>query len=101
MLSELRYPDLARGEAGIADDALRHDIVPFSNMAGGREGARAILRRDPAPTAVIAHHDELAAGLLADTGRIATKILLGLLDGTGGSSQHVNLTPTLLIRATS
>jgi LacI family transcriptional regulator len=87
---------------------------------------------------VIAHHDELAAGLLAgfraagrrvpediavagydgtdlaealdlttvaqpfaDTGRIATKILLGLLDGTGGSSQHVNLTPTLLIRATS
>ena len=138
--AQLRRRGLIRAlrEAGIADDALRHEIVSFSNMAGGREGARAILQRDPAPTAVIAHHDELAAGLLAgfraagrrvpediavvgydgtdlaealelttvaqpfaETGRIATKILLGLLDGTGGPSQHVNLTPTLLVRATS
>ena len=37
----------------------------------------------------------------AQTGRIATKILLELLDGGGGSSQHVNLTPTLIARATS
>jgi DNA-binding LacI/PurR family transcriptional regulator len=138
--AQLRRRGLIRAlrEAGIADDALRHQIVPVSNMAGGREGARAILQRDPAATAVIAHHDELAAGLLAglraagrrvpediavvgydgtdlaealelttvaqpfaETGRIATKILLGLLDSTGGPSQHVNLTPTLLIRATS
>jgi DNA-binding LacI/PurR family transcriptional regulator len=138
--AQLRRRGLIRAlrEAGIADDALRHQIVPFSNMAGGREGARAILQRDPASTAVIAHHDELAAGLLAgfraagrrvpediavvgydgtdlaealdlttvaqpfaETGRIATKILLGLLDDTEGSSQHVNLTPMLLIRATS
>lgn len=125
-------------EAGIADDALQHEIISASNMAGGREAARSILSRDHAPTAVIAHHDELAAGLLAgfraagrlvpediavtgydgtdlaealelttvkqpfaETGRIAARLLLGLLDGTGGSSQHVNLTPTLIVRATS
>ena len=138
--AQLRKRGLIRAlrEAGIADGALRHEIVPVSDMAAGREAAGAILRRDPAPTAVVAHHDELAAGLLAgfraagrrvpedlalvgydgtdlaealelttvaqpfaQTGRIATKILLGLLDGGGGSSQHVNLTPTLIARATS
>jgi LacI family transcriptional regulator len=137
--AQLRLRGLVRAlrEAGLADDALRREIAPVSNMAGGREAAQAILRRDPVPTAVIAHHDELAAGLLAgfragrrvpediavvgydgtdlaealelttvgqpfaETGRIATRLLLGLLDGTGGSSQHVNLTPTLIVRSTS
>ena len=138
--AQLRKRGLIRAlrEAGIADGALRHEIVPVSDMAAGREAAGAILRRDPAPTAVVAHHDELAAGLLAgfraagrrvpedlalvgydgtdlaealelttvgqpfaETGRIATRLLLGLLDGTGGPSQHVNLTPTLIVRATS
>jgi DNA-binding LacI/PurR family transcriptional regulator len=137
--AQLRRRGLIRAirEAGLADD-LRHEIVPVSNMAGGREAAETILQRDPVPTAVIAHHDELAAGLLArfrtaglrvpediavvgydgtdlaaalelttiaqpfaETGRIATRLLLGLLDETGGSSQHVNLTPTLIVRATS
>lgn len=125
-------------EAGIAEDALRHEIVPTSNLTGGRETAKIILGRDDVPTAVVAHHDELAAGLLAgfraagrrvpddiavtgydgtdlaealglttvrqpfaETGRIAASLLLGLLDGTGGSSQHVNLTPTLIVGATS
>jgi len=37
----------------------------------------------------------------AETGRIAARLLLGLLDGPGGPSQHVNLTPTLIVRATS
>lgn len=136
---QMRWRGLIRAlrEAGLAEDALRHEIVPVSNMAGGREAAAAILRRDPVPTAVIAHHDELAAGLLtgfraagrrvpedivvvgydgtdlaealelttvgqpfAETGRIAATLLLGLLDGTGGPSQHVNLAPTLIIRAT-
>jgi LacI family transcriptional regulator len=138
--AQLRKHGLIRAlrEAGIPDDALRHEIIPASNMAGGMEAARTILRRDPAPTAVVAHHDELAAGLLAgfraagrrvpediavtgydgtdlaqaldlttvtqpfaETGRIAATLLLGLLDETGGPSQHINLTPTLIARATS
>ena len=137
--AQLRRRGLIRAlrEAGLADD-LRHELVPVSNMAGGREAAEAILRRDPVPTAVIAHHDELAAGLLAgfraagrrvpediavvgydgtdlaealelttvtqpfaETGRIATRLLLELLDGPSTPSQHVNLTPTLVARATS
>lgn len=137
--AQLRRRGLIRAlrEAGLADD-LRHELVPVSNMAGGREAAGAILRRDLVPTAVIAHHDELAAGLLAgfraagrrvpediavvgydgtdlaealelttvaqpftETGRIATRLLLELLDGPSTPSQHVNLTPTLVARATS
>lgn len=137
--AQLRRRGLTRAldEAGLAG-GLRHEIASASNMVGGRKAADAILRRDPLPTAVVAHHDELAAGLLAgfraagrrvpediavvgydgtdlaealdlttvaqpfaDTGRIATKILLGLLDGTGGPNQHVNLMPTLIARATS
>jgi DNA-binding LacI/PurR family transcriptional regulator len=107
-------------------------------MAGGREAAQAILRGEDPPTAVIAHHDELAAGLLAgfraagrrvpediavtgydgtdlaealelttvrqpfaETGRIAAGLLLGLLSGSGGSSQHISLTPSLIVRDTS
>ena len=137
--AQLRRRGLIRAlrEAGLAGD-LRHELVPVSNMAGGREAAAAILRRDLVPTAVIAHHDELAAGLLAgfraagrrvpediavvgydgtdlaealdlttvaqpfaETGRIATRLLLELLDGPSPPSQHVNLKPTLVARATS
>jgi DNA-binding LacI/PurR family transcriptional regulator len=36
-----------------------------------------------------------------ETGRIAAALLLGQLDGTGRPSQQVNLTPTLIVRATS
>ena len=38
---------------------------------------------------------------LEETGRIAAALLLGQLDGTGRPSQQVNLTPTLIVRATS
>lgn len=138
--AQLRKRGIIRAlrEAGMTDDALRHEIIPASNMAEGREAAKAILQREHAPTAIIAHHDELAAGLLAgfraagrrvpediavtgydgtdlaealglttvrqpfaETGRIAARLLLGLLDGTGGPSQHVNLTPELVTGATS
>jgi DNA-binding LacI/PurR family transcriptional regulator len=138
--AQLRKRGLSRAlrEAGIEGEALRHEIIPASNMAGGREAARTILRRVPAPTAVIAHHDELAAGLLAgfraagrrvpediavtgydgtdlaealglttvrqpftETGRIAAGLLLGLLGGADGPSQHINLRPALIVRASS
>ena len=68
------------------------------------------MRRVPEDIAVVGYDGtDLAEALelttvaqpFADTGRIATKILLGLLDGTGGPNQHVNLTPTFIARATS
>jgi DNA-binding LacI/PurR family transcriptional regulator len=138
--AQLRKRGLIRAlrEASLAEDALKHWIVPAIDMPRGREAAENILRLDPVPTAVVAHHDGLAAGLLAgfraagrrvpediavvgydgtdlalaldlttvdqpfaETGRIAAALLLGLLDGTSPSSQHVNLTPTLIVRATS
>lgn len=128
----------ALGEAGLGEDALAHWRVPSNDMAGGRAVAEAMLAQGPVPTAVIAHHDGLAAGLLAgfraagcwvpgdvavagydgtelsealelttvaqpfaETGRIAAGLLLGLLAGNGGPSQHVNLNPALIVRATT
>jgi LacI family transcriptional regulator len=107
-------------------------------MPGGRDAAAAILEEVGTPVAVVAHHDGLAAGLLAgfraagcrvaddvavvgydgtdlsealdmttveqpfaETGRIATTLLLGLLESTSRPVQQVRLTPTLRIRATS
>jgi DNA-binding LacI/PurR family transcriptional regulator len=52
-------------EAGLAEDALTHWKVPSNDMPGGREAAQAILGRVSTPAAVVAHHDGLAAGLLA------------------------------------
>ena len=37
----------------------------------------------------------------AETGRIAASLLLSMLDGTARPSQHVNLTPTLIVRGTT
>jgi DNA-binding LacI/PurR family transcriptional regulator len=138
--AQLRMHGILRafGEADLSEDALRHWIVPANDMPGGREAAAAILRLADVPAAVIAHHDGLAAGLLAgfraagcrvpediavvgydgtdlaqalelttvdqpfeETGRIAATLLLGQLDGTGRPNQQVNLTPTLIVRATS
>jgi DNA-binding LacI/PurR family transcriptional regulator len=138
--AQLRRRGLLRAlrEAGLGDDALAHRLAPGNDLAGGRAAAQALLARDPAPTAVIGHHDGLAAGLLrgfraggrrvpedlavvgydgtdlsealelttvaqpfAETGRIAAGLLLGLLDGNGGASQHVSLKPALVVRATS
>ena len=138
--AQLRKRGLIRAlqEAGLAEEDLRHWIAESNDVRGGREAAAGILRQGRVPTAVVGHHDGLAAGLLAgflaagrrvpddiavagydgtelaealelttveqpfaETGRIATALLLGLLDGTARPQQHVNLTPTLLVRATT
>jgi LacI family transcriptional regulator len=52
-------------EAGLTEDAVTHWIVPANEMAGGRDTAAAIVAEVGMPAAVIAHHDGLAAGLLA------------------------------------
>jgi DNA-binding LacI/PurR family transcriptional regulator len=138
--AQLRKRGLLRAlqEAGLAEEALQHWIAHSNSMRGGREAAADILRLDRVPSAVIGHHDGLAAGLLAgfraagrrvpediavvgydgtelsealelttveqpfaETGRIAASLLLGMIDGRARPSQHVNLTPTLLVRGTT
>jgi LacI family transcriptional regulator len=138
--AQLRKRGLTRAlrEAGLAEEGLQHWIARSNDMRGGREAAADILRLDRVPTAVIGHHDGLAAGLLAgfksagriapadiavvgydgtelseavelttveqpfaETGRIATTLLLGMLDGTPRPSQQVSLTPTLIVRGTT
>ena len=138
--AQLRKRGLIRAlqEAGLAEQDLRHWIAKSNDVRGGREAADDILRQGRVPTAVVGHHDGLAAGLLAgfraagrrvpddiavagydgtelaealelttveqpfaETGRIATALLLDLLDGTARPQQLVNLTPTLLVRATT
>ena len=68
------------------------------------------MRRVPEDIAVVGYDGtDLAEALelttvtqpFAETGRIATRLLLELLDGPSPPSQHVNLTPTLVARATS
>jgi LacI family transcriptional regulator len=54
----------ALAEAGLPAAELRHWIAASNDMRGGREAAAAILALDPVPTALIGHHDGLAAGLL-------------------------------------
>jgi DNA-binding LacI/PurR family transcriptional regulator len=65
--AQLRKRGLIRAlqEAGLGEQALRHWIATSNDMRGGREAAAAILKLDEVPSAVIGHHDGLAAGLLA------------------------------------
>jgi LacI family transcriptional regulator len=65
--AQLRMHGIVRAlrEAGLTEDALRHWIVPSNDMPGGREAAAAIVTEVGLPAAVVAHHDGLAAGLLA------------------------------------
>ncbi len=65
--AQLRMQGMVRAlrEAGLTEDAVAHWIVPANDMPGGREAAAAILEEVGLPAAVVAHHDGLAAGLLA------------------------------------
>ncbi len=63
---QLRRRGLMRAvhEAGLGDDAMQW-IITANNLASGRRAAERILQLGNVPAAVFAHHDELAAGLLA------------------------------------
>jgi DNA-binding LacI/PurR family transcriptional regulator len=65
--AQLRKRGLIRAlrEAGLGEQALQHWIARSNDMRGGRQAAMEILRLDRVPTAVVGHHDGLAAGLLA------------------------------------
>jgi len=64
--AQLRKRGLLRAlaEAGLPAAELRHWIAGSNDMRGGRAAAAAILAQDRVPTALIGHHDGLAAGLL-------------------------------------
>jgi LacI family transcriptional regulator len=136
---QLRWRGLTRAlhEAGLGDDALQWVLAP-RDMQGGRQAAESVLQLDPQPTAVFAHQDDMASGLLsgfrsagrrvpedmalvgydgtilsealeltsvhqpfAETGRLAASLLLDVMEGTPRPIQHINLTPKLIVRATS
>jgi len=50
-------------EAGLGQDRV-HTVLVRNDIAGGHEALNLILAQSPRPTAVFAHHDLLAAGLL-------------------------------------
>jgi len=64
---QLRKRGLIRAlaEAGLGEDSLQHWISGGNDVAAGRKAAAGILALGRVPTAVVAHHDGLAAGLLA------------------------------------
>lgn len=63
--------------AGIALPATHVLVCPFS-VAGGREGLRRAVALRPAPTAVVACTDQLAAGALAEARRLGIAVPAGL-----------------------
>jgi DNA-binding LacI/PurR family transcriptional regulator len=52
-------------KAGLDEDRV-HTVLASNDIAGGRKALREVLTRDPKPTAVFAHHDVLAAGVLLE-----------------------------------
>lgn len=55
----------ALGEAGL-EPALLRRVATSNDIAGGRAALQGMLARDELPDAVFAHHDLLAAGVLAE-----------------------------------
>ncbi|MFW0793705.1 LacI family DNA-binding transcriptional regulator [Gordonia sp. CPCC 205515] len=61
-------------EAGHDDDACVEMILPGTDFAAARHFAPTLVERSDGPTAVIAHHDVLAAGLLTELRTIGTAV---------------------------
>ncbi|HEY0449194.1 LacI family DNA-binding transcriptional regulator [Actinophytocola sp.] len=51
--------------AGLGEDRV-HTVLASNDIAGGRKALHDVLSRTPMPTAVFAHHDVLAAGVLLE-----------------------------------
>ena len=106
-----------RGGREAAAEMLRLDRIPTAvighhdGLASGLlAGFRAAGRSVPSETAVAGYDGtELAEALelttveqpFAETGRLAATLLFGMLDDTARPTQHVNLTPTLIVRSTT
>jgi LacI family transcriptional regulator len=55
----------AMSDAGFGEDRV-HTVLAANDIAGGRKALHDVLSREPRPTAVFAHHDVLAAGVLLE-----------------------------------
>lgn len=53
------------GRAGLGEDRV-HTVLAANNIAGGRKALHEVMACTPRPTAVFAHHDVLAAGVLLE-----------------------------------
>jgi LacI family transcriptional regulator len=63
----------AMAEAGIGEDHV-HEVLTSNDIAGGGKALQEVLALRPRPTAVFAHHDLLAAGLLLECRRIGIDV---------------------------
>ncbi|MCD9153391.1 LacI family DNA-binding transcriptional regulator [Aeromicrobium duanguangcaii] len=68
-----RAVERAFGEAGVPESAIRR-VVCGPDFAGAREALHEILALDPRPTAVFAHHDELAAGVVTAARQLGLRV---------------------------
>jgi DNA-binding LacI/PurR family transcriptional regulator len=64
-----------------------HIVLTSNDVAGSRESLHEVLARRPVPTAVFAHHDTLAAGLLVECRRQGVRVpddlaVVGFDDGS-------------------
>ncbi|GAA5193681.1 LacI family DNA-binding transcriptional regulator [Rugosimonospora acidiphila] len=76
----------AVADAGGDPDAV-HTVLTSNDIAGSREALHEVLARRPRPTAVFAHHDVLAAGLLLECRRRGVRVpddlaVVGFDDGS-------------------
>jgi DNA-binding LacI/PurR family transcriptional regulator len=72
--------------AGLAEDAVPV-VLTRNDVAGSRKALHDVLARTPRPTAVFAHHDVLAAGLLLEARRLGVRVpeelaVVGFDDGS-------------------
>lgn len=63
----------AMAEADIGEDHV-HTVLTSNDIAGGGKALQEVLALRPRPTAVFAHHDLLAAGLLLECRRIGVDV---------------------------
>lgn len=78
---------LAAVAAAGGDPETVHTVLTSNDVAGARQALHEVLARRPTPTAVFAHHDVLAAGLLVECRRHGVRVpddlaVVGFDDGT-------------------
>jgi LacI family transcriptional regulator len=78
---------LAAVAAAGGDPGTVHTVLTSNDVAGARQALHEVLARRPTPTAVFAHHDVLAAGLLVECRRHGVRVpddlaVVGYDDGT-------------------
>jgi LacI family transcriptional regulator len=83
-------------DAGIDPESV-HTVLTSNDIAGGRKAMHEVIAKRPAPTAVFAHHDVLAAGLLLECRRQSVRVpadlaVVGFDDIEAAAMTHPPLT---------